>query len=90
VSAPAAPGPCPRCGADEPRPVVYGFPVPSVLDLLEDDEPAPRRDDRPAPKEVVRPVHAGCDIPPDPRAWACGRCGLHYGERLRFGADEDG
>jgi len=73
VSAPAAPGPCPRCGADDPLPVLYGYPA------FDEEEQLPDR-----------VVFAGCVVPPDPRAWACGRCGLHYGERLRFGADEDG
>jgi hypothetical protein len=72
VTAADGPGPCPECGTEQARSVVYGYPAFDDVEHL-----------------GAEVVFAGCLIPPDPRAWACGHCGTHYGERVRFGADGD-
>jgi ribosomal protein S27AE len=65
-------GPCPRCGAQEAKRIVYGYPAFDEVERFGHDV-----------------VYAGCLLPQVLRPWACGRCGEHYGEPLRFLGDED-
>lgn len=57
------PLPCPRCGAQNTVPIVYGYPAPAT-------EEAARRG------EIVL---GGCIIGPEAPVWACPACGHEWG-----------